>query len=138
MACGGRLSPPPVNEVDLGIAGRIQVRAGLPPPSLCRSSGAGERAHGHHPPSSASSGPEPPSPHPSGASLLGTPPSDRTPKVREDQTAYALKPTPGANIEDAHLRWSSGGKTKIREDRATQASGRGVINGSHDLHRVGR
>ena len=59
--------------------------------------------------------------------VLGTPPSDRTPKVREDQMVYALKPTPGANVEDIHLRLSSVGKTKIREDPATQPSGRGVI-----------
>ena len=59
--------------------------------------------------------------------LLGTPPLDRTPKVREDQMVYALKPTPGANVEDIHLRLSSVGKTKIREDPATQPSGRGVI-----------
>ena len=55
--------------------------------------------------------------------VLGTPPLDRTPKVREDQMVYALKPTPGANVEDIHLRLSSVGKTKIREDPATQPSG---------------
>ena len=61
--------------------------------------------------------------------MLGTPPSVRSPKVRKDKTACALKPTPGANKEDVRLRWYSGGKPKIREDRAIQASWRGVSSG---------
>ena len=70
--------------------------------------------------------------------MLGTPPSVRSPKVREDKTACALKPTPGANKEDVRLRWYSGGKPKIREDRAMQTSWRGVNNGPHGLRRAGR
>ena len=64
--------------------------------------------------------------------LLGTPPSVRSPKVREDRAARTLKPT-GVNIEDSRLRLSSGLKTKTREDRSTGASRRGVNNGPRSL-----
>ena len=40
--------------------------------------------------------------------MLGTPPSVRSPKVREDKTTRSLKPTPGASAEVDSLRYSSG------------------------------
>ena len=54
--------------------------------------------------------------------VSGTPPSVRSPKVREDKTPRALKPTLGASAEVDSLRYSSGWNAKTSEDRATPAS----------------
>ena len=54
--------------------------------------------------------------------MLGESPSVRSPKVREDKTPRALKPTPGASAEVDSLRYSSGRNAKTGEDRAMPAS----------------